>query len=504
MLKKSIHRFAARVAMWSAGAAMAISLISAPAHAGLKEAMNQMFVTASTNPQAISTQRLKGIYGGSMSLRAISSGINVVQFAPPRIDAGCGGIDIFFGSFSFINGAQFEQLIRSIAANAVGFAIKAAISQMCEPCGKLISELEAAMRELNAMAKNTCAIGSALFDDKSRNKLMEQASNIGKRISTALGSFSDETKAENTRTASSPNEMAKGSGAGAGGGASSQVAEQNPMDGNVVYRAATESLSNGANTLRAFVSQNDAIRMVMGLYGVSIFNPDRSGQACPAGTPAERCVKEVERFAPTITTWDNLLYPRKHDEQGTMVLTCAGSDCRSVSPQRLPLSSWGGVTDAVNMGLFGTVDLPATPAETTPDSIVGTFVHKNGGAILNSQAQALTRIITAPILSMMMEVQNMDGAALLLGYQFAEVLPQYLAYKMAIELQGIGANVFSGQTKTDMPDNYAVNLKLKAEGLNAIRPKDGDLAKLLNETTQSIITMQQLTRSQYKSDPSNK
>ncbi|NEH47161.1 TraH family protein, partial [Rhizobium leguminosarum] len=98
--------------------------------AGLKEAMNDMFVTTSTSAQTYNSQRLMGVYGGSLSIRSPGRGINIVQFAPPRIDAGCGGIDIFFGSFSFINGAQFEQLLRSIAANATGFAVKAAIKLM--------------------------------------------------------------------------------------------------------------------------------------------------------------------------------------------------------------------------------------------------------------------------------------------------------------------------------------------------------------------------------------
>ncbi|WP_204340055.1 conjugal transfer protein TraH, partial [Rhizobium leguminosarum] len=92
--------------------------------------MNDMFVTTSTSAQTYNSQRLMGVYGGSLSIRSPGRGINIVQFAPPRIDAGCGGIDIFFGSFSFINGAQFEQLLRSIAANATGFAVKAAIKLM--------------------------------------------------------------------------------------------------------------------------------------------------------------------------------------------------------------------------------------------------------------------------------------------------------------------------------------------------------------------------------------
>ena len=68
-------------------AAMA-ALMPAEASAGLKEAMNDMFVTTSTNAQTYKSQRLMGVYGGSLSIRSPGRGINIVQFAPPRIDAG--------------------------------------------------------------------------------------------------------------------------------------------------------------------------------------------------------------------------------------------------------------------------------------------------------------------------------------------------------------------------------------------------------------------------------
>lgn len=480
----------------AAAIALLVSLttMTQPANAGLKEAMNTMFVSASTDPQVINTQRLKGMYGGSMSLRPLSSGINIVQFAPPRIDAGCGGVDIFFGSFSFINGAQFEQLIRSIAANAVGFAIKAAIDAMCEPCGKLIAELDAAMRELNAMAKNTCAIANAMFSPEGRQKLTEQAARIGTALSNAAGHASDIMKAENWRTQKTPNEAAQGRGAGGTSGTS--IAENNPLDGNIVYLAARESMSRGGNSLRSFLSERDVISIVMGLYGVVILNPEKSpAEQCAPGTSPERCSKEPEIFAPTITKWDNLLYPKKYHEAGVPVISCANSDCRKTTTTTIAPAVWGGVTDAVNIGLFGSASGGPT---VTSDSIVGAYVHKTAPNNLNTYAKAIVGMVPMPILSMMQEIQDIPGAPMTLGYQLAEILPQYFAYQMALELQGIGANVFSGQTKTEMPASYEENLKQKSAELNMLRPKDGTLIKLFNESANSVITIRNLTKSQYR------
>jgi len=132
-----------------------------------------MFLSTSTSAQAIKTQRLNGIYGGSMTIRSPVSSISIAQFAPPRISAGCGGVGYIFGSFSFINGAQFEQLLRTIAANAVGYAIKAALKTMCDPCNAIIGELEKAVRELNSLAKNTCAVAQSMVEGSIATKMQE-------------------------------------------------------------------------------------------------------------------------------------------------------------------------------------------------------------------------------------------------------------------------------------------------------------------------------------------
>lgn len=470
------------------------------ANAGLKEALNSMFVSASTDPQMIETQRLKGFYGGSMNLRPISGGISIVQFAPPRIDAGCGGIDIFFGSFSFINGAQFEQLIRSIAANAVGFAIKAAIKGMCEPCGNIIDGLEAAMRELNAMSKNTCAIAKAFLPDKdgedARSRLMDSARKIGNGIKLAFGKTSDPTKSENENLAQTPNEAAQAKTPG-GGAASAAMAEQQPLDGNVVYLAAEKSLNAGVNTLSAFMSKVDVTRIIMGLYGVVIYNPDKT-QACPAGAAAESCVQDIEIKPPTITTWDNLMFPRKHSQDGVKVWQCAGSDCRNVVTSNIPFNSWGGAEEAVNLGLFGTSELPVTRAQMSADSLVGAVLQKTDPSNLSQHARIIMKIVPMPILNLLMEAQSVPGAPEALGYQLADILPQFFAYQLALELHTIGSNVFATDTKKTMPGQYAEALRAKARDLMAIRPDPGKMTEIMNGMFNSLKLAQEITTTQYR------
>ena len=501
MKVKHSQTFQTKVGALAIAVAVSLTAFSGTAQAGLKEAMNKMFVSASTDPQAISTQRLNGMYGGSMNIRPVSSGISIVQFAPPRIDAGCGGVDMFFGSFSFINGAQFEQLVRSIAANAVGYAVKLAIRGMCNPCGNLIDSLEDAMRTLNAMAKNTCAIAGAMFgDQQSMQKLTEQAGRIGTSLTSAVGSAADMFKAENWRLSFSPNEVSKGRTGSASPSAQNDVSENNPLNGNLVYKAANEALDNGANTLRSFLSKKDVIRIVMGLYGVVIVNPEKIAAAqCSASTPKERCNADPERYGPSITSWQYLMEPKRYQESGVVVKDCLNGDCTAIGTGVIPISQWGGVSEAIHIGLFGRAD-PMNSGDATPDSIVGAFVHKTppSQTTLNAHARTIIAMLPMPVLNLMEKVQDIPGGPMTLGWQLAAVLPEYFAYQLAMEFQNVGANVFSGQTKADMPDIYAKNLAEKGAELNSMRPDGIRLLQIMNESRDSIVTIRQLTRSQLR------
>ena len=100
--------------------ALALALGCGPARAGLRDALDSMFVANATRPGAFESQTRGGFVGGSLVARAPIRSINIVTFDAPRLNAGCGGLDLFGGSFSFIDASQLVALLRSIATNAVG------------------------------------------------------------------------------------------------------------------------------------------------------------------------------------------------------------------------------------------------------------------------------------------------------------------------------------------------------------------------------------------------
>ncbi|HGV5114686.1 TPA: conjugal transfer protein TraH, partial [Klebsiella pneumoniae] len=59
--------------------------------------------------------------GGNLFLRSPVKQMQVMSFTPPSLNAGCGGIDAYLGSFSFINSDQLQQFIKNLMANAQGY-----------------------------------------------------------------------------------------------------------------------------------------------------------------------------------------------------------------------------------------------------------------------------------------------------------------------------------------------------------------------------------------------
>jgi conjugative transfer pilus assembly protein TraH len=101
------------------------------------------------------------VAGPSVVMRGNRVRTDLFNFVPPSINAGCGGIDMFMGSFSFIDADHFVNLMQAIATNAAGYAFKLALETMCPTCGQAITSLQRAMQALNAAAGDSCRIAQS-------------------------------------------------------------------------------------------------------------------------------------------------------------------------------------------------------------------------------------------------------------------------------------------------------------------------------------------------------
>ena len=99
-----------------------------------------------------------------------------------------GGIDLFGGSFSFINKAQFVALLQNIGANAVGYAFKLALQSISPDIDKLLTELQDQINKINTMNINSCEAAQSLVNGiwgQFDNSIMSGCENIAQYLGSA-------------------------------------------------------------------------------------------------------------------------------------------------------------------------------------------------------------------------------------------------------------------------------------------------------------------------------
>lgn len=458
--------------------ALAISIGFAPAAKAsiLDDALNGMFMSNSTTPKTFKTQQMGGLVGGGFALRTPVTGPNIIAFDPPRISAGCGGIDLFGGSFSFINAQELVALFRQIAANAIGLAFKAAIDAINPALGKLMTDFQHMVAAMNNAMKNTCGLATALMNDTGISQ--DISSFVQQETSGPAAAISGATTdvfGQIDQFLNSPN----------GPISILQQAGQTPQFGNQSWMAINQSGS--ARLLGqpgvSNADPNESAQIIMSLIGTVITSPpDQNTSQATTAPNGATYVQGNPAWYPTLT----LRQLRDGDENGQaalMQLYCSdgnystGADgCLSVNTKPL---TFPGIKGYANEMLFGTED----GSSVTASSIVGLMDSCSGstagnGCNFTTAQTTFIGSLSAPIIAIMKKVQALPGGPDAIAYMLAPVITDELmeAYGNAA-LQASRAS-FSGtayvksQTITD-----AIN-SLSAEMIQIHQSDSDDMQKL--------------------------
>lgn len=197
---------------------MAAQLALAPvqlAHASIDSELTSFFNdiggTANvTNGSAFEGQTQNVVSGGSLYARLPRRSYNLANLQLPSAKAGCGGIDLFAGSFSYINAEQFAGMIRNIGNNALGYAFQLAIDAVDPMIGNVLDKLRKAAEFINNMNINSCEAGQALVNGiVGQTNLASQQGcsslsaylNLSSDRADAIGKCSDPIERKNTADA---------------------------------------------------------------------------------------------------------------------------------------------------------------------------------------------------------------------------------------------------------------------------------------------------------------
>ncbi len=144
-----------------------------------------------TKPGFYEGQRRGFVAGGATDLRFPTRTFTPFTISLPSIKGGCGGISLFGGAFSYINGDQFIQYLQNIAQNAVGVAFDMALRTLCPQCATVLSNMEAVARDITGGLKSSCQAAKALVKGESPLNLTTLAHDSCTTANSVLGIASD-------------------------------------------------------------------------------------------------------------------------------------------------------------------------------------------------------------------------------------------------------------------------------------------------------------------------
>ncbi|QFT13618.1 conjugal transfer protein TraH [Vibrio sp. THAF190c] len=142
------------------------ALISNAHAGGVKSSLDGFFNglgynTNVTNPNSYKGQAASYYNGGSLSLRSPIMNVQLVDVQLPDLSAGCGGIDLFMGSFSHISADGLVQFGKAVVQNAPPFAVDLALQIWAPQIKQIRDNLQSIADEFLNQSLNSCEAAQA-------------------------------------------------------------------------------------------------------------------------------------------------------------------------------------------------------------------------------------------------------------------------------------------------------------------------------------------------------
>lgn len=278
---RSLHR-AVVVALFCS----ALALGPAPLRAGdLNAEVNNMFNSLGaignyTAPGAFRGQTFNTYTGGSLFMRAPNKVYQLAAIQFPSARAGCGGIDVFGGSFSHISAAEFKNMLRNITAALPGIAFQLALESVSPLLGGLTKWAKGLETWINNARINSCETAKAIVSTAAEAagfSSQEACSDLA----IEMGLETDRDAARRRCATDRPGILASARSSG-----DANIRNKAPFVGNLTWKALQ----------RTGTYLDDQEReLIMSIVGTVIFY-------------AEDAARDPEPVAPTITSLSQLLY----------------------------------------------------------------------------------------------------------------------------------------------------------------------------------------------------
>lgn len=144
-----------------------ITLWSFSSFAGVSDDMDEFFKSAGVQSNITGAGAYQGqtagLYtGGQVYARTRVQNIYPGNIRLPSYSAGCGGIDAFTGSFSFINGDELKNSLQNIASSSVNYAFMIAMETLSPQISGVQKYLSNLANVVNQANINSCEAAAGL------------------------------------------------------------------------------------------------------------------------------------------------------------------------------------------------------------------------------------------------------------------------------------------------------------------------------------------------------
>lgn len=437
-----------RVMQIAIACVLSLSLISSAQAGQLSNAVEGMF-TATTDPQAFRTPTMNGVAFGSFSARFPTQNFNIIAFDPPRLNAGCSGIDMYMGSFSFINAEQLKTMLRAFAQGAVGFAFKSAIRALCGSCAATLDDLQAITQRLNEMGKNTCALSKFAANSLSNTLGVKEKSESTESLLKSARKTVDGwwSGMENVKN----------------GGNSDRA---NPQLGNLIIRAlynAQVTDQFGAAGATVFYGMSgDLPELIMNLVGTQVVPTGADDSTiCDGGSSGSDC-RSTPYAIIGVLNYDHIFQGRSQGGERIVVWRCDSKDAEMSCTKPTETDfTFEGTQRYVQRMLFGDNGSAMAPG---PGSIMQILIERGPGQLTQTQKNFLGSVQSMPLMQIIYRTQRDRTVAQALLARASDFIAHEMAYRMVFMAIQVAERSFSRNT-TMMPDEIRERIKFLREDI---------------------------------------
>tara|TARA_B100000614_G_scaffold248686_1_gene256902 strand:+ start:1156 stop:2475 length:1320 start_codon:yes stop_codon:yes gene_type:complete len=144
---------------------MALILIfCSPSFASLESLFRSLGAGVNISSSGSYKDQSAGYYtAGGFSMRTKNNTVNPINVSLPKIHAGCGGIDAYMGSLSFISAEKMVDLLKGLGQKAATYAFQLGLKTMAPQIEGLLSQLQKIAMETNNFLVEDCRMVESSF-----------------------------------------------------------------------------------------------------------------------------------------------------------------------------------------------------------------------------------------------------------------------------------------------------------------------------------------------------